>query len=125
MSFVLLYLVKFKQSIAMDLFNIMGKLKEMQEKMKQAQAHLQEVKAEGEAGAGLVKAHVNGLKQVLKVEVDASLLAEDQKEVLQDLIVAAVNVAMAKAEEAAQEYLQKTMKESMPNIPGLDFLLNR
>jgi len=109
----------------MDLFNIMGKLKEMQEKMKQAQAHLQEVKAEGEAGAGLVKAHVNGLKQVLKVEVDVSLLAEDQKEVLQDLIVAAVNVAMAKAEEAAQEYLQKTMKESMPNIPGLDFLLNR
>lgn len=109
----------------MDLFNIMGKLKEMQAKMKEAQAHLQEVEAEGEAGAGLVKARVNGLKQVIKVEIDPSLLSGEQKEVLQDLVVAAVNVAMSKVEEAAQEYLQKTMKDSMPNIPGLDFLLNR
>lgn len=109
----------------MDLFNIMGKLKEMQAKMKEAQAHLQEIEAEGEAGAGLVKARVNGVKQVLKVEIDTSLITGEQKEVLQDLVAAAINVAMQRAEEAAQEYLQKTMKDSMPNIPGLDFLMNR
>ncbi len=104
----------------MDLFNMMGKVKEMQSKMKEAQENLTSILAEGEAGAGLVKATVNGKKQVLKIDIDNSLMKLEDKEMLQDLVVAAVNKALNNVEEKSGDFMKKATEGLMPNIPGFD-----
>ncbi|UXP31749.1 YbaB/EbfC family nucleoid-associated protein [Reichenbachiella agarivorans] len=103
-----------------DMMKMMGKIKEVQSKMKEAQEELAQIEVEGESGAGLVKALVNGQKKLLKVEVDESLVNTADKDVLQDLIVAAVNKASAEADTLAKEYMKKHTDGLMPNIPGFD-----
>lgn len=102
----------------MDMF---GKMKEVQSRMQDAQQNLGAVTEMGEAGAGLVKVTVNGLKNVLKVEIDPDLLKSgDDREMLQDLIVAATNKAMANVEGKAREHLRQATEGLLPNIPGLN-----
>ncbi len=98
----------------------MGKVKEMQAKMKEAQEKLEFIEETGEAGAGMVKATVNGKKSVVSIEIDESLLSKDDKEMLQDLTVAAINNAMEKADIRAKEEIKKSTEGLMPNIPGMD-----
>lgn len=105
----------------LDMMKMMGKVKEVQEKMKAAQENLAHIKVEGESGAGLVKAVVNGKKQVVSIDIDASLLNVKDKEMLQDLVVAAINMATEKADEKAKEELRKSTDGILPNIPGFDF----
>ncbi|QFT53734.1 MULTISPECIES: YbaB/EbfC family nucleoid-associated protein [Microbulbifer] len=78
---------------------------DMQEKMQKVQQELNELRVCGESGAGMVKVTMNGRHDVISVEIDPSLLSED-KEMLEDLLAAAVNDAVRRAEEKAQE-LQK------------------
>jgi len=105
----------------MDFMNMMGKMKEMQTKLKDAQGNLVNVTATGEAGAGMVEAEVNGLKQLMRVKIDDSLVKVEDKEVLQDLVVAAVNKALEEVEIKAREELKKSTEGLLPNIPGMDF----
>lgn len=100
---------------------MMGKVKEMQTKMKEAQENLGFIKETGEAGAGMVKAVVNGKKEVVSVEIDPSLMTSDDREMVQDLTVAAINMAMEKADVSAKEEIKKSTEGIMPNIPGMDF----
>jgi len=102
-----------------DMMKMMGKMKEVQARVKEAQDNLVRVVAHGESGAGLVKATVNGKKQ-LTIDIDPSLLKDDDKIILQDLIVAAVNKANEEAEVLAKEELRKSTEGLLPNIPGLD-----
>ncbi|WP_372860589.1 YbaB/EbfC family nucleoid-associated protein [Spongiibacter sp.] len=81
-----------------DLNELMKKAAEMQQKMQQAQQELANKEVRGEAGAGLVKVTMTGRHDVRRVEIDDSLLSED-KEVLEDLLAAAVNDAVRKVEE--------------------------
>ena len=104
-----------------DMMKMMGKVKEMQAKMKEAQENLSYIKETGEAGAGLVKAVVNGKKEVVSVEIDESLMTSDDREMVQDLTVAAINNAMEKADASAKEEIRKNTEGIMPNIPGMDF----
>jgi DNA-binding YbaB/EbfC family protein len=104
----------------MDMFNMMGKVKEVQARLKEAQDKLVHLKATAESGGGMVKATVNGKKQLLIIDVDPSLLKEEDKTILQDLIVAAVNKASDEAENLAKEELRKSTEGILPNIPGLD-----
>ncbi len=103
-----------------DMMKMMGKVKEMQAKMKEAQDKLVFIEETGEAGAGLVKATVNGKKRVVSIDIDESLLSKEDKEMVQDLTVAAINNAMEKAEVKAQEEIKKSTEGIMPNIPGMD-----
>ncbi len=103
-----------------DMMKMMGKMKEVQARIKEAQDNLVRVVAHGESGAGLVKATVNGKKQLVSIDIDASLLKGDDKIILQDLIVAAVNKANEEAEVLAKEELRKSTEGLLPNIPGLD-----
>lgn len=105
----------------MDITGMFGKLKDMQAKLKEVQENLDKITAEGEAGAGMVKAIVNGRKKVISVEIDESLLNKEEKIMVQDLVVAAVNIAIQNVEEKANEEVKKTTQGMMPNIPGLDF----
>ena len=104
----------------MDMFNMMGKVKELQARIKEAQDNLVHVTASGESGGGMVKAVVNGKKQLISVDIDPSLLKGDDKQILQDLVVAAVNKASEEAETLAKEELRKSTEGILPNIPGLD-----
>ena len=101
----------------MDMF---GKMKEIQSRMKDAQQQLATITETGEAGAGMVRATVNGLKQVIRIEIDPDLIWPDDREMMQDLVVAAVNKAMQNVEGKAREQLQKSTEGLLPNIPGLD-----
>jgi len=104
-----------------DMMKMMGKVKEMQSKMKEAQERLEFIQETGEAGAGMVRATVNGKKQVISVEIDESLLTKDDKDMVQDLTVAAINNALEKADLKAKEEIKNSTEGILPNIPGMDF----
>lgn len=103
-----------------DMMGMLGKVKEMQTKLKEAQDNLVHVQATGESGGGMVKATVNGKKQLLTLDIDPDLVKPADREMLQDLVVAAVNKALADVDDIAREQLQKATSGTMPNIPGLD-----
>lgn len=81
--------------------DIFKQAQEMQEKMQQAQAEMAKAEVLGESGAGLVKVTMNGRHDAKRVEIDASLMSED-KDVLEDLIAAAINDAVRKVEAKNQ-----------------------
>jgi DNA-binding YbaB/EbfC family protein len=103
-----------------DMMKMMGKMKEVQARMKQAQDNLVMLRATGESGGGLVKATVNGKRQVVTIDIDPSLLKAEDKSVVQDLVVAAINKAAEEAEALAKEEMKKSTDGLLPNIPGLD-----
>ncbi|GAB4242322.1 MAG: YbaB/EbfC family nucleoid-associated protein [Ekhidna sp.] len=103
-----------------DMMKMMGKVKEMQSKMKEAQEQLKDLKANGESGGGMVKATANGNKELISLEIDDSLVNQDDKDMMRDLIVAAVNKAVAEADALAKEHIKKSTEGMLPNIPGMD-----
>ena len=84
------------------LSNLMKQAQQMQENLQKAQEELANMEVTGEAGAGLVKVVMTGRHDVRRGNIDASLLSED-KEMLEDLLAAAVNDAVRKVEKASQE----------------------
>ena len=106
--------------MAFDITGMMGKVKELQDKMQQAQQEIQHITATGEAGGGLVRATANGHRKILKLEIDESLLTPQDRDMLADLVIAAVNKASEAAAEQARQELQRQTSGLMPNIPGLD-----
>lgn len=101
----------------MDMF---GKMKDIQARMQEAQQSLSTITETGESGAGMVRATVNGLKQVQSVEIDPELIKVEDREMMQDLVVAAINKAMDTIEPKIREHLKKSTEGLLPNIPGLD-----
>jgi DNA-binding YbaB/EbfC family protein len=90
-----------------DMAKIMKQAQEMQSKMADAQARLEQITVEGESGAGLVKATVNAKGEVKGIEIDPSLFVPEDKEVVEDLIVAAIKDAQVRAAEKAQSEMGK------------------
>ena len=105
----------------MDMSNMFGKMREMQSKLKEVQENLETITAEGESGGGMVKAIVNGRKKVVSVTIEESLMTPQDKEMVQDLVVAAINIALQNVEAKSNDEIKKTTEGMMPNIPGLDF----
>ena len=69
----------------------------------------------------MVKAVANGRKKVLSITIEESLMTKEDKEMAQDLIVAAVNDALQNVETKSNDEIKKTTEGMIPNIPGLDF----
>jgi DNA-binding YbaB/EbfC family protein len=105
-----------------NMADMFGKFSEMQEKMEAAKQELKNVTVEAEAGGGMVKVKANGQQQIIRVELDEDVIDPDDKEMLEDLVVAGVNKALEKAGEAAQNKMQETYKDMIPGggIPGMD-----
>jgi DNA-binding YbaB/EbfC family protein len=103
-----------------DMFSMMGKMKEVQAKMKEAQDNLQFITVTAESGAGMVKAKANGLRKLISLDIDPSLLNQEDKEMLNDLVVAAVNKALDEASDKARDEMKRQTEGLLPNIPGLD-----
>jgi nucleoid-associated protein EbfC len=104
----------------LDMMKMLGKMKEVQGKIKEAQDNLVNVTVTGESGGGMVKAVVNGKKQLVKLDIDKEIINAEDKVMLQDLIVAAINKGLDEAEIVAKEELKKSTSGVLPNIPGLD-----
>jgi DNA-binding YbaB/EbfC family protein len=98
---------------------------ELQKKMEQLQDELLEKRVEGSAGGGMVTAVVNGKGDMVDVKIDPETVDPDDVEILEDLIVAAVNQAREKAQQLAQEEMRKITGGILPQgmggmkLPGL------
>ena len=104
----------------MDMMKMLGKVKEVQAKMKEAQENLGRIQTTAESGAGMVSATVNGKKELIDLQIDDSLFNPDDKDMLKDLVIAAVNKAIVEVEVLAKEELKKSTEGMLPNIPGFD-----
>jgi len=99
-----------------QLAGLMKQAQSMQENMKKAQEEIAAAEVEGVSGAGLVTVVMTGRHDVKRVKVDPSLLSED-KDMLEDLIAAAINDAVRKVEAVSQEKMAG-MTAGMPLPPG-------
>jgi hypothetical protein len=97
--------------------NLMKQAQAMQDNLKKAQEEIAKLEVEGQSGAGLVKVLMTGKHDVKRVFIDPSLLADD-KDMLEDLVAAAVNDAVRKVEATTQERMG-TVTAGMPIPPGL------
>ena len=104
----------------LDMMKMMGKLKEVQEKLSIAKEELENIFIESNSGAGLVTARFNGNKELIDLKIDDSLYRKDDKEFQKDLIIAAVNKGIKDAEDKSKEHLRKATQGMLPNIPGMD-----
>ena len=95
---------------------LMKKAQKMQENMQKAQEEIAKAEVTGESGAGLVKVVMNGRHDVRKVEIDPSLMAEE-KDILEDLLAAAVNDAVRRV-DANQKDKMSGMMSGMDLPPG-------
>jgi len=96
-----------------DLAGLMKKAQEMQSRMGDMQAELDDLEITGTAGAGLVKVTLTGKGNLKSLDIDESLMKADEKEILEDLIIAAHGDAKAKSEKTVAD----KMKEAMGDIP--------
>jgi DNA-binding YbaB/EbfC family protein len=99
-----------------QLAGLMKQAQQMQDNLKKAQEQLASVEVEGQSGAGLVKVVVTCRNDVKRVTIDPSLLAED-KEMLEDLVTAAMNDALRRAEQTAAERMS-SVTSGLPLPPG-------
>ena len=99
-----------------QLAGLMQQAQKMQENMKRLQEELASVEVEGQSGAGLVKVLMTCRHDVKRVAIDPSLLGDD-KDMLEDLVAAAVNDAVRRAEETSQQKMA-SMTAGLPLPPG-------
>ncbi len=97
--------------------NILKQAQKMQEEMQKVQQELAELEVTGEAGGGMVKVTMNGRHEARAVQIDPELMGDD-REMLEDLIAAAINDAVRKVEQQSQERLA-SVTSGLPLPPGM------
>ena len=101
---------------------MLKQVQKMQEELQKVQAELVNVVVTEEEGGGMIKATANAHQEVISIEIDPQVINSNEKEILEDLVVAAVNKALQTAKKAADEEMAKVTKGMIPpgiNIPGL------
>ena len=101
-----------------DMFGMMKQVQAMQQKMADMQAELEALEVDGASGGGMVRVTATAKGQVKNIAIDDSLMKADDKDILEDLIVAAINDAKGKGEALMQERMQK-LTAGLPIPPGL------
>jgi hypothetical protein len=106
-----------------DMAGMMKKAQEMQTRMAELQEELERVEVVGESGAGLVRATCSAKGELRGLDIDPSIFNPDEKEVVEDLILAAIKEAQDKAQERSREEMEKLSSElGLPaglNLPGM------
>lgn len=100
-----------------SLDDILNMAKNVQDELTNAQANLDNIEVEGAAGGGLVKVRATAKGRIIAVDIDPSLLAPSEKQMLEDLVAAAFNDARAKADQASSAEMSK-MTSGLPLPPG-------
>ena len=104
-----------------NLQGMMKQVQKMQAEMERVQSELANKTVSEEAGGGMVKATVNGKKELISISIDNEILSSGDKEMLEDLIVAAVNKSLESAGKMAEEEMGNVTRGMIPpglNIPG-------
>ena len=103
-----------------NMSKLLKQAQDVQKQIEQVQNQLSDMIIESEAGGGMVKVKVNGRQEVLELDIDQSTLEED-KEVIEDLIVSALNKALSKAQSDSQEKMNSVTGGMMSGlkIPGM------
>ena len=102
-----------------QLAGLMKQAQAMQDNLKKAQDELASIEVEGQSGAGLVRVTMTCKHDVKRIVIDPSLLADD-KDMLEDLVAAAFNDGVRRAEDVSQEKMGK-LTAGMPMPPGMKF----
>ncbi|SRR5690554_6090114 len=100
---------------------MLKQVQKMQAEMQKVQNELGNKTVTEEAGGGMIKATANGNKDIVSVEIDPQVINAEEKEILEDLVVAAVNKALQSAAKMAEEEMAKVTKGMLPpglNLPG-------
>lgn len=101
---------------------MMKQIQKMQAEMERVQKELENKTVSEESGGGVVQATVNGKKELVSLKIDQEIIGSEDKEMLEDLVVAAVNKALESAGKMAEDEMQNVTKGMIPpglNIPGL------
>jgi len=102
--------------IAMN--DILKQFQKVQEEIAQTQENLGKLRVEGTAGGGMVTAVVNGKQEVLGIKIEKEAMDPNDLELLEDLIIVAVNQALARAREQASAQMNKVAGGMLGNLPG-------
>ena len=103
-----------------NMSGMMKQIQKMQERMAEVQQQLEQKTVTAESGGGMVKVTANGKQQLVRIEIDPEVVNPSEKEMLEDLVIAAANKALEDAGKMAQEEMAKVTSGMMPNIPGLN-----
>ena len=100
--------------------DMLGKVQEFQAKMKETQEKLRTLETTVEVGGGMVKVVANGKQEIKSIKIEKSVVSPDDVELLEDLVLSAVNKAIEQSQKMAQEEMGQATSGMMPNIPGLN-----
>ena len=103
-----------------NMANIMKQAQKMQEEMQKTQKNLENITVEATSGGGMVKVEANCNMQILSIKIEPEVFNDNDQEMLEDLVVAAVNQALTNAQEKSNEEMQKVTGGMMGglNLPG-------
>jgi DNA-binding YbaB/EbfC family protein len=100
--------------------NLLKQAQQFQTKIAKLQEELEDRTVEASAGGGMVTVVVSGRQEIVSIKIEPEVISSDDQEMLQDLILAAVNDGLSKAKEMVNEEMGKlTRGLNLPNIPGL------
>lgn len=105
-----------------DFTKIMSQMQEAQAKVQEIQQKLAHIQATGESGAGAVRVTVDARKKVLKLDIDTAFMHPEEKEVLQDLIIAAITLASQAVDEKVQDEVKQSTSGILKDLP-IDLML--
>ncbi len=106
-----------------NLASLMKQAQEIQGRMSDVQENLSRIQVQGSSGGGMVTIQANGQQKILSCSIDSSLFEQGDQEMIEDLMVAAVNMALDKAKEAASQELSKVAQDV--ELPGLGDALSK
>ena len=105
--------------MAKGLGNLMKQAQKFQEKLARVQEELETIEVEGSSGGGMVTVTANGKQEIVGVKIDPEVVNPDDVEMLEDLILAAVNQARERAQEISEEKMRDAAGGMLPGLDGM------
>lgn len=104
-----------------DMAELFGKINEFQTKLSELKQELAQTEVTAEAGGGMVKVTANGNREIIRIELDKDIINPDDKEMIEDLVVAGVNKVMVEADKINREKMGELTRNILPGgLPGMD-----